>query len=61
VLERELQPNERVTLRPAKTVVVRAGNAGAVRIVIDGRDRGLLGANGIALTRTFSAGPPANR
>jgi hypothetical protein len=61
VLERELQPNERVTLRPARTVVVRAGDGGAVRIVIDGRDRGPLGANGIALTRTFTAAAPANR
>jgi hypothetical protein len=61
VLERELQPEERVTLRPARTVVVRAGDAGALRIVVDGRDRGLLGASGIALTRTFTATAPPNR
>lgn len=61
VLERELEANERVTLRPARTVVVRAGDAGAVRMVIDGRDRGLLGANGIAVTRTFTAGATTNR
>jgi hypothetical protein len=61
VVERELQPDERVTLRPARTVVVRAGDAGALRIVVDGRDRGLLGANGIAVTRTFTATGPANR
>ena len=29
VVERELQANERVTLRPARTIVVRAGDAGA--------------------------------
>ncbi len=55
VVERELQADERVTLRPARTLVVRAGDAGAVRVVIDGRDQGLLGANGIAVTRTFNA------
>jgi hypothetical protein len=61
VVERELQANERVTLRPARTIVVRAGDAGAVRIVLDGRDQGLLGANGIAVTRTFTAPAPVTR
>jgi hypothetical protein len=61
VVERELQANERVTLRPARTIVVRAGDAGAVRIVLDGRDQGLLGANGIAVTRTFTAAAPVTR
>jgi hypothetical protein len=61
VVERELQANERVTLRPARTIVVRAGDAGAVRIVLDGRDQGLLGANGIAVTRTFTAAAPIAR
>jgi hypothetical protein len=61
VVERELQANERVTLRPARTIVVRAGDAGAVRIVLDGRDQGLLGANGIAITRTFTAAAPVTR
>jgi hypothetical protein len=54
VVERELQANERVTLGPARTLSIRAGDAGSLRIVIDGRDRGLFGANGIALTRTFN-------
>jgi uncharacterized protein DUF4115 len=61
VVERELQANERVTLRPARTIVVRAGDAGAVRVVIDGRDQGLLGANGIAVTRTYTAAAPVTR
>jgi uncharacterized protein DUF4115 len=55
IVEREVQANERVPLRPARTLTIRAGDAGAVRIVIDGRDRGPLGANGTSVTRTFTA------
>jgi hypothetical protein len=61
IVERELQPNERVPLRPARTLTIRAGDAGAVRIVIDGRDRGPLGANGTSVTRTFTATAAATR
>jgi Domain of unknown function (DUF4115) len=61
IVERELQANERVPLRPARTLTIRAGDAGAVRIVIDGRDRGPLGANGTAATRTFTATAAAPR
>jgi hypothetical protein len=41
--------------------VIRAGDAGSVRIILDGRDRGPLGADGIAVTRTFTAAAPATR
>ncbi|RDI96657.1 helix-turn-helix domain-containing protein [Meiothermus sp. QL-1] len=34
-------------------VVVRAGNAGAVRVVLDGRDLGLMGQTGQVVTRRF--------
>ena len=61
VVERELQANERVPLRPARTLTIRAGDAGAVRIAIDGRDRGPLGANGTSVTRTFTATAAATR
>jgi hypothetical protein len=61
VVERELEANERVTLRPGRTIVIRAGDAGSVRIILDGRDRGPLGADGIAVTRTFTAAAPATR
>jgi hypothetical protein len=35
------------------TLVVRAGDAGAVSVVVDGESRGALGADGAVLTRTF--------
>ena len=61
VVERELQADERVPLPGARTLVIRAGDAGAVRVAIDGRDRGPLGEDGVVLTRTFSATPPGGR
>jgi cytoskeleton protein RodZ len=54
VVERELAAGARVPLR-GRAITIRAGNAGAVRIVIDGQDRGLLGAEGVVVTRTFTA------
>ena len=61
VLERELEAGARVPLRAARTIVIRAGNAGALRIAIGGQDRGPLGPEGQALTRTFALSPAANR
>jgi hypothetical protein len=53
VVERELEAGARVPLR-GRTIVIRAGNAGAVRMVIDGQDRGTVGAEGVVLTRTYT-------
>ena len=58
ILERELVAGDRVPLN-GRTMVIRAGDAGAVRIVIDGQDRGILGETGIALTRTYTSSSPA--
>lgn len=57
VIERELESGARIPLR-GRTIVVRAGNAGAVRMTIDGEDRGPLGAEGIVLTRTYTTSSP---
>jgi uncharacterized protein DUF4115 len=54
VLERELNAGDRVPVN-GRTIVIRAGDAGAVRVVIDGRDRGILGETGIAVTRTYTS------
>jgi hypothetical protein len=54
VLERELDAGARVPLN-GQTIVIRAGDAGAVRIIIDGRDRGLMGETGIAVTRSYTS------
>lgn len=52
--ERELQADARVPLRAVRTIVIRAGDAGAVRLSIDGRDQGVLGRDGMVATRTFT-------
>jgi hypothetical protein len=62
VVERELRPDERIPLRAARALVIRAGDAGAVRMSVNGQDRGVLGADGIVVTRTYNAPggrPPA--
>lgn len=54
VLERELPPGARVPVAAAKTLTIRTGNAGAVRVFIRGKDQGPLGAEGAVVTRTFA-------
>ena len=54
IVERELEAGARVPLR-GRAIVIRAGNAAAVRVVIDGQDRGTLGAEGVVVTRSFTA------
>jgi hypothetical protein len=54
VVERELPANARIPLTAEKTIVIRAGNAGAVRVTLAGRDQGVLGPEGTVVTRTFS-------
>lgn len=56
VLERELRAGETVPLIRGRTVVIRTGDAGAVRLSIDGHD-GPIGRDGEVLTRTFTAKP----
>lgn len=59
--ERELPPNTRIPLDAERTIAVRVGDAGAVRLTIDGRDLGALGGEGQVVTRTFTARQPAPR
>jgi uncharacterized protein DUF4115 len=59
-VERELDANERIPLRAGSTFVIRAGNAGAIRLTINGEDRGTLGPEGEVMTRTVKT-PPSNR
>jgi hypothetical protein len=54
VLERELPPNAHVPLKAEKTIVIRTGDAGAIRITLRGQDQGLLGRAGEVVTRTFT-------
>lgn len=55
--ERELRAGERVPLRASDSIVIRAGDAGAVHVRLgDGREAP-LGPTGEVLTRTFRAAP----
>lgn len=52
-LERELEGGVRIPIAEAGTIVVRAGDGGAVRLYVRGQDRGILGGDGQVVTRTF--------
>ena len=60
-VERELRVDERVALPPGRTIVIRTGDAGAIRLTMNGQDRGTLGPEGEVVTRTFTAPAPPNR
>jgi len=60
-VERELNAGDRIPLRAGRTIVIRAGNAGAVRLTINGEDRGLLGPEGEVVTRTLQIPATPNR
>ena len=60
-VERELNAGDRIPLRAGRTSVIRAGNAGAVRLTINGEDRGLLGPEGEVVTRTLQIPATPNR
>ena len=59
VLERQLPADTRIPLKPRTTILIRTGDAGAVRLTIGGKDQGTLGKNGEVVTRTFAI-PPKN-
>jgi hypothetical protein len=60
VLERELPADTRVPLTARETIVIRTGDAGAVRLSLGGQDQGFLGPEGQVVTRTFRVpAPPA--
>lgn len=61
VLERELPTQARVPFKATRSIVIRAGDAGALRLWIGGRDQGPLGADGVVVTRTFSVSGPSTR
>jgi hypothetical protein len=54
VVEREVAENTTIPLRATSQIVIRAGDAGAVRVSVGGKDQGALGAAGQPATRTFA-------
>jgi hypothetical protein len=64
VLEREVPANTTVPLNAEKSIVIRTGDAGAVRLSIRGGEPAALGAEGEVVTRSFTVPPrsvPAGR
>ena len=59
MMEREVAENTRIPLQPTSRIVVRAGDAGAVRVLIDGKDLGPVGPDGQVVTRAYPV--PATR
>lgn len=59
-VERELPEGTRVPLHAQRTLTLRIGDAGAVKMVVDNRDQGPLGRDGEVVVRTFTA-PPSER
>jgi cytoskeleton protein RodZ len=53
--ERELPAGQRVPLQATRVIVVRAGDAGAIRLAVDGKDQGPLGPDGAPVTRLVTA------
>jgi RodZ C-terminal domain len=53
VVERELPANARLPFVARDKIVIRTGNAGAVRLTIGGIDQGALGGFGEVVTRSF--------
>jgi hypothetical protein len=53
-VERELEADVVVPLPAGRTYVIRAGDAGAVRLLLNGQDQGPLGREGVVATRTFT-------
>jgi hypothetical protein len=54
-IERELPAGERIPLRAEHTIVIRAGDAGAIAVRRGTGAETRLGENGIVATRTFTA------
>jgi hypothetical protein len=52
-IEREVAENTTIPLQATSQIVVRAGDAGAVRVVIGGKDLGPLGPDGQVRTRAY--------
>jgi hypothetical protein len=54
VIERELPADARIPFKAERTIQIRTGNAGAVRLSIRGKDQGSLGKIGEVVTRSFT-------
>jgi hypothetical protein len=53
-MEREFKADQRIPFSADRAFVIRAGDAGAIRLVVDGKDLGVLGRDGQIFERTFT-------
>jgi hypothetical protein len=61
VVERELPGGQRLSFGADRTIIIRAGDAGAIRVVVDGKDVGVLGRDGQIASRSFVVSSPVAR
>jgi hypothetical protein len=54
VMEREFKADQRFPFGADKAIVVSAGDAGAIRLIVDGKDLGVLGRDGQVFERAFT-------
>jgi hypothetical protein len=54
IFERELPAGSRIPLKVGQTLEIRTGDAGAVNLVLNGKDLGPLGTEGQVITRRFT-------
>ena len=59
--EREVPADQHIPLRADRSIVIRAGDAGAVAITRNGRDVGPLGRDGVVATREFNRDAASRR
>ncbi|HET7697825.1 MAG TPA: RodZ domain-containing protein [Vicinamibacterales bacterium] len=59
VVEREVPAGTRLPLKPEKSIVIRTGDAGAVRLSLRGGTPTPLGREGEVVTRSFTVPPPS--
>jgi hypothetical protein len=54
-MEREFAADQRFMFGADRAIAVRAGDAGALRLIVDGKDLGVLGRDGQVFDRVFAA------
>lgn len=57
-MEREFQADQRFPFGADRAIVVRAGDAGAFRLIVNGKDLGVLGRDGQVYERVFTPETP---
>jgi len=53
-MEREFAADQRLMFGADRAIAIRAGDAGALRLIVDGRDLGVLGRDGQVFDRVFT-------